>query len=101
MDCVGSHESMTHGPLDRYSDLSVGSDVMSKPVFQKSAAFLMVSFGAAGLAASPRGWSRIALTSASLSTPAFSATTCTGWSISPTMFQSTKGVSYLSVSESL
>src|SRR6478609_6025679 len=101
IDCVGSHESMIHGPLERYSDGSSGSDVMSKPEFQKSAAALSVSLTGAGAAASPRGLVRIVSMSSAWSTPAFSATTWTGWSMRPMMFQSTKGVSYSSVSDSL
>ena len=62
---VGSHESMMNGPLERYSDGSSGSDVKSKPVFQKSAAALRVALGSAGAAASPAGCSEMASTRSS------------------------------------
>src|SRR6478609_11953781 len=92
---------MTNGPLERYSAGSSGSDVMSNPVFQKSAAALSVSLTGAGAATSPRGLVRMVLTRSSTVTPALSATTWMGWSVSVLRFQSTNGVSYSTVSDSL
>ena len=67
------------------------SEVTPNPVFQKSAAALMVALGVAGLVASPRGVSLNALTSSLTVVPAFVATTLMGASIGLTSFQSANG----------